>query len=53
MKNEKNIPLNSPVYLVIRYHNVPVAFLTLQDAEDFAQGCGDFCDLIHPLKKVR
>jgi hypothetical protein len=33
-------------YIVIRYHSSPVTFSSLQDAEDFAQGCGDFQDLL-------
>ena len=45
----KALPLNSPVYLIIRYHSDPVAFATLAAAEEFAQYCGDYCDLIKPL----
>jgi len=45
----KALPLNSPVYLIIRYHNAPEAFATLAEAEEFAQYCGDYCDLIKPL----
>ena len=49
MKNRKELPLNSPVYLVIRYHSAPVAFATLAEAEDFAMNCGDYADLVEPL----
>jgi len=49
MKNRKELPLNSPVFLVIRYHSAPVAFATLAEAEDFAMNCGDFADLVEPL----
>ena len=31
--------------VVMRYHSKPVAFDTLAQAEDFAQGCGDFAEL--------
>jgi hypothetical protein len=30
----------------MRYHSKPVAFDTLAEAEDFAQGCGDFASFL-------
>ena len=45
--------LNSPVYLVIRYHNAPEEFVTLAEAEEFAQNCGDFWDLIMPIRPAQ
>jgi hypothetical protein len=51
MKTKKKSPsLNTPVFLVIRYHNAPEAFATLAEAEEFAMNCGDYWDLIHPIK---
>jgi len=32
--------------VVMRYHSKPVAFDTLAEAEDFAQGCGDFASFL-------
>jgi hypothetical protein len=33
-------------FIVVRYHAAPVTFSSLQAAEDFAQGCGDFQNLL-------
>jgi hypothetical protein len=33
-------------FTVVRYHSSPVSFSTLAEAEEFAQGCGDFKDLL-------
>jgi len=47
----KAIPLNSPVFLVMRYHNIPQAFLTYEEAEEFAMNCGDYIEIVRPIKK--
>ncbi len=49
--NPLDIPLpfwyNTPMkFIVVRYHAAPVTFSSLQAAEDFAQGCGDFQNLL-------
>ena len=38
----------SSYYTILRYHSAPVDFDTLEEAVGFAQGCGDFDNMLLP-----
>ena len=40
-------------YVVVRYHAESVRFDTLVDAEDFAQCCGDFAEMLMPTRPAQ
>ena len=40
-------------YVVLRYHSDPVPFKTLQEADEFAYNCGDYANMVMPIRPAQ